>query len=192
MKVLILYGSPHRKGATAQLTAPFADELRKCGAEVSEEWIYEKHLEPCRGCGVCQDRIGEVGCVHDDDFAPLVDEIAASDLVVFATPIYAWFLPGPVKTFMDRLIYAPIKKYGRETAPSLLSGRATAIIVTSGYPPKETVVPFEMSLRKLSECLGMNYLGWSGGTDPGKGKVFMNEKKEQRMRSFAHELLSKL
>lgn len=37
MKVLILYGSPHRKGATAQLTAPFADELRKCGAEVSEE-----------------------------------------------------------------------------------------------------------------------------------------------------------
>ena len=35
----------------------------------------------------------------------------------------------------------------------------------------------------------MKYLGWTGGTDPGKAYVFMNEKKEQRARAFAHTVM---
>ena len=192
MKVLILQGSPRKQGNTKQLTVPFADELEKHGAEVWEEWIYDKDLKPCMGCGTCQDRIGEIGCRHEDDFEGLVKEMLAADLTVFATPIYAWLPPAPLVAFWDRLMYAPIKLYGERQAPSLLRGKATAIVVTGGFDPQKIVVPFEMSMKVFAMRHKIDYLGWEGGTDPGKGRVFMNEKKEQRMRAFARTLLEKL
>ena len=42
MKVLILQGSPRKNGNTKQLTEPFADELRKHGVEIQEEWQRRK------------------------------------------------------------------------------------------------------------------------------------------------------
>ena len=192
MKALILQGSPHKHGNTAQLSAPFKDELKKLGLTVEEEWIYDKKLNPCMGCGECQDRLGEVGCIHNDDFAPLVEKIIESDLMVLSTPIYAWFPPGPVKVFMDRLMYAPIKLYGSQKAPSLCRGRAIALLITGGRSPKEIIVPLEIAITHLAERHELRYLGWSGGTDPGKGKIFMNEKKEQRVREFARTIVHSL
>ena len=192
MTILILQGSPRKQGNTRQLTLPFMDELEKHGAQVWEEWVYDKDLKPCLGCGTCQDRPGEIGCAREDDFEPLVKHMLDADLTVFATPIYAWFPPAPMIAFWDRLMYAPIKLYGREKQPSLLRGKATAIIVTGGCNPKEIVLPFETAMKRFAARHEVNYLGWSGGTDPGKQYVFMNEKKEQRMREFARTLLEKL
>lgn len=189
MKVLVLQGSPHKNGNTKQFSAPFMDELRKKGVAVQEEWIYDKKLKPCMGCGVCQDRLGQLGCVQEDDFAQLVDQMLAADVTVFSTPIYACFPPGPVKIFLDRLIYAPIKLYGKEKAPSLLAGKACAVIITGGASPQRMIVPFETALLALTARHEMKYLGWAGGTDPGKAYVFMNEKKEQRARDFAHTVM---
>ncbi|MBR1457380.1 MAG: flavodoxin family protein [Oscillospiraceae bacterium] len=192
MNVLILQGSPRKQGNTKQLSEPFVDELQKHGAQVWEEWVYDKELKPCLGCGACQERLGEIGCVREDDFEPLVRKMLAADLTVFSTPIYAWFPPAPMIAFWDRLMYATIKRYGSVQAPSLLRGKATAIIVTGGFDPKQIVVPFEMAMQRFAFRHEVDYLGWAGGTDPGKGRVFMNEKKEQRMRSFARTLLEKM
>lgn len=156
---------------------------------MQEEWLYGKKLNPCLGCGTCQDRIGQIGCVHDDDFASLVEQMRKADLTVFSTPIYACFPPGPVKTFLDRLIYAPVKLYGKEKAPSLLAGKACAVIITCGASPQRMIVPFETALLALTARHKMQYLGWTGGTDPGRSYVFMNEKKEQRAREFAHTMM---
>ena len=192
MKVLLLQGSPRKSGNTKQLSIPFADELAKHGVEIKEEWIYDKNIKPCVGCTVCQTKIGELGCIHDDDFASLIDEMLSADMTVFSTPIYAWFPPGPVKMFWDRLMYAPIKLYGEQKAPSILRGKATAIIISGGFDPKQIIVPFEMAMTHFASRHEMDYLGWAGGTDPGKGKVFMNEKKEQRMRDFARTLVKEM
>ena len=189
VKVLVLQGSPHKNGNTKQFSAPFMDELRKNGVAVQEEWIYDKKLKPCMGCGVCQDRLGQLGCVQEDDFAQLVNQMLEADVTVFSTPIYACFPPGPVKIFLDRLIYAPIKLYGKEKAPSLLAGKACAVMITGGASPQRMIVPFETALLALTARHEMKYLGWTGGTDPGKAYVFMNEKKEQRAREFAHTVM---
>lgn len=192
MKVLILQGSPRKNGNTKQFSVPFTDELQASGVEVQEEWIYDKELKPCLGCGVCQDRTGRLGCVHEDDFARLVEQMLEADVTVFSTPIYACFPPGPVKIFLDRLIYAPIKLYGKEKAPSLLAGKACAAMITGGASPQRMIVPFETALLALTARHEMKYLGWTGGTDPGKEYVFMNEKKEQRAREFAHTIINGL
>lgn len=192
MNILILQGSPRKHGNTKQLSVPLADEFQKLGCEVKEEWIYYKDIHPCMGCGHCQDVIGEVGCIHNDDFAGLINEMLWADLTIISTPIYAWFPPGPVKTFWDRLMYAPIKFYGKQKAPSMLRGKSMAVLITGGFDPKQIILPFETAVTRLCAKHEISYLGWVGGTDPGKGKVFMNEKKEQRVRSFADTLVAQL
>lgn len=192
MKVLVLQGSYRKDGHTKQLSEPFMDELRRLGAEVEEEWLCDREIKPCQGCGACQEHIGELGCIHQDDFELLFNKIRLTDLIVFASPIYSGSAPGPVKTFMDRLIYAPVKAYGTVKGPSLLAGKACAILMTSGYNPKTMVVPFETCMKLLAHKTEMDYLGWVGGTDPGKAYIFMNEKKAQRARDFAAELMQKL
>ena len=124
-----MQGSPRKNGNTKQFSALFIDELQANGVDVQEEWIYDKELKPCLGCGVCQDRTGQLGCVHEDDFARLVEQMLEADVTVFSTPIYACFPPGPVKVFLDRQIYAPVKLYGKEKASSLLAQEAAAVNV---------------------------------------------------------------
>lgn len=192
MKVLVLQGSPRKEGHTKQFSAPFMDELRSLGAEVGEEWLCDRLILPCQGCGLCQDRLGEPGCFQQDDFEYLFNRIQGADLIIFAAPIYSGFAPGPVKTFMDRLIYSPVKLYGKEKAPSLIAGKACAILMTSGFDPKTMVAAFESCIKILASRTEMDYLGWAGGTDPGKAYTFMTEKKEQRARAFARELLRKM
>ena len=54
-------------------------------------------------------------------------------------------------------------------------------------PPVPLVwMRYGTALLALTARHKMKYLGWTGGTDPGKAYVFMNEKKEQRARAFAH------
>lgn len=192
MNVLILQGSFKKNGHTHQLCEPFIDELIRSGADVSEEWICDYDISPCRGCTVCQDKPDELGCVQDDDFAKLYGKLAFADLIVFATPIYIGSAPGHVKSFIDRLCYAPLKIYGEEKRPAPLPGKALAAIITGGAPPKSMMPILEFTLNIVCSRHKWNYLGWMGGTDPGRGYVFMNEKKAQRARDFAAELISKV
>ncbi len=191
MKVYILQGSHKKNGNTWQFTRPFVDALQALGAEVREGWLCDYDIKPCLGCKSCQNVTGELGCAQKDDFETLFGEIQASDILVLAAPIYCGFAPGPVKTFMDRLIYAPVKAYGRQKAPSMLAGKFCAIITTSGFSPEKMGIYFERCVMILAHQTGMNYLGRTGGTDPGEGRVFMNEKKALRASAFAAELLEK-
>lgn len=191
MKVLVLQGSFKKHGNTKQLCEPFEDELVKLGAEVSEEWICDYDVRPCRGCTACQDKPDELGCVQDDDFAKLYAKVAESDLIVFAMPLYIGNVPSHVKAFIDRLGYAPIKLYGSEKRPAPIPGKALACVVTGGAP--KTIVPIvEFTMNIICARHKWTNLGTTAGTDLGRGYEFMNEKKEQRARAFANEIMQKL
>ncbi len=188
MKVLVLQSSFKKQGHTKEFSVPFEEEMRKLGAEVSEEWLCDYDIKPCRGCGTCQEVLNEIGCAQSDDFMKLYRKLEENDLIVFATPIYIGSAPGYLKMFIDRLTYSGIKLYGEVKGPSLIPGKSCAVLITSGAPPKAMITAFEFSLKIVCARLKWTYLGWVGGTDPGKPHEFMNEKKAQRSRDFAHEV----
>lgn len=190
MNVLVFQGSPRKEGNTKQFSDPFMDELRLAGAQVTEIRIYDKHIEPCLGCMICQDVPDRFGCFRQDDMQELFDAVQASDLIVFAVPIYAGFAPGPVKTFMDRLIYAGAKKYGDVKTGSILRGQRCAILLTCGFRPEEMGAAFEFSVKTLCNHLRLCYAGRAGAIDAGRGKPFMSEKRQERARAFARTLLA--
>jgi multimeric flavodoxin WrbA len=190
MNVCIFAGSPRRNGNTEALLAPFRAELQAGGSAVTEFFLYEKRIEPCQGCRICQRDWTVFGCVHHDDVQELFDAALAADLIVLATPIYAWYCTAPMKALLDRLVYGMNKYYGGERGPSLWRGKRLALLMTCGYPPERGADLFEEGMRRYAKHSGLLFAGSHTERHLGYNTVFMDDGKETRTRAFARMLLS--
>ena len=99
MKIVVLMGSPNRKGSTSILAESF-----KKGAEEAEHScemidICHANIHPCTGCVAC----GYEGpCVQKDDVEMIRAKLLAADMVVFATPLYYYGMSAQLKAVVDR------------------------------------------------------------------------------------------
>ena len=185
MKLCVLMGSPRKNGNTAALLAPFLEECASLGMEAETVWLYDKKINPCLGCMACQDFLGGLGCAQKDDFEEVFQAMAGCDIIVPATPIYAFFCTAPMKALLDRAIYAGVKNYGRVKGPKLLAGKRLAAIATCGYPPEKGAGLWEEGLKRWCRHSGMEYMGLFCRRDWGKGEPFLNEDRVQAVRDFA-------
>ncbi len=103
MKILVLNGSPKRERSdTLHITRAFLDGMRDAAPqEVELIHVIDKHIEYCTGCFVCMR--GGV-CIHDDDMRAILDDILASDLLLFSFPLYSYGMPAHLKALVDRLV----------------------------------------------------------------------------------------
>lgn len=188
MKCTILFGSPRKTGNTAVLTASFAQKLESLGWEVEQIHLYDRNIAPCMGCMVCQDRLEELGCVQQDDLAEVFQSMLASDLLLFATPIYAWYCTAPMKALADRAIYAGNKKYGRQKGSAMMAGKGVATLFTCGYRPENGGDLWVEGLKRWCKHGNMRYLGSHGRRDFGRSIPFMDEEGLWDVQIFAKEL----
>ena len=84
-------GSPRKQGNTAALLRPFSEELALRGHEVETVPLYERDIRPCVACLKCQEDWNDFGCSQWDDVPQLFHRVLDCDLLVLATPIYAWY-----------------------------------------------------------------------------------------------------
>lgn len=192
MKYAILFGSPRKKGNTAALLDIFLEESARMGVETERFDLYDRDIGPCLGCMACQDVPDVTGCVRKDDFDQIFSALERSDLILLATPIYAWFCTAPMKTFMDRAIYAGNKNYGKVKGQSLLADKKAATLVTCGYPPEKGADVWESGLKRWCRHGKLDYLGMMCGRDMGRSVPFMDREKEQTVRAFARELFDRV
>ncbi len=100
-KILILLGSPRKKGNSAILAKQVQDGARAKGAEVESLYLHGMNIQPCNGCGKCQKENSE-GCIIDDDMQTLYPKLQQSDAIVIASPIYWFNVSAQTKLFIDR------------------------------------------------------------------------------------------
>ena len=101
MKVLAVVGSPRAKGNTEILVSKIAEGTRAAGAEVETLYLRELAVAECDGCHACWQGHN---CSKGDDMLDVYEEIAASDVIVFGTPVY-WYGPTALmKAFVDRFV----------------------------------------------------------------------------------------
>ena len=192
MNVLVLMGSPRKEGNTAALLRPFCEELSAAGADVETVWLYEKDLRPCVACRTCQQDWTAFGCPQGDDMAEIFDAVLRCDLLVLATPVYAWYCTPPMKAVMDRLVYGMNKFYGAEKGPSLWQGKAVALLTTCGYRPEKGSDLLEEGLRRYCKHSRLNWLGSLAERHLGYDVPFMDAEKDARVRAFARNLAAQL
>ncbi len=101
MKVVVLSGSPHKNGTTAKLVDSFIKGAKEAGHEVVRFDTAFMNVHPCIACNKCQETDGSA-CVFDDDMVKIGDELATSDCIVYATPVYYYGICAQLKTVIDR------------------------------------------------------------------------------------------
>lgn len=187
MNVLILMGSPRLQGNTAELCKPLIKELTANGAEVHYMTLADKDIQPCLGCYACQDISGKYGCVRRDDMYAVVDQIRWADLIVLATPIYAWYCAAPMKNVLDR--HYGLNKYYGSAEGSLWAGKKLAILATHGYDGAYATDPFEMGVERLCKHSNLEYLGLYSVQDEDNLASFQSEAAMEGAREFARRIL---
>jgi len=99
-KVLIVLGSPRKKGNSATLAAELEKGVIAKGNEAEMIYLHNLGIEACKGCDYCKK--GDNGCVIDDQMQKLYPKIIDADSIVFATPVYWFSMSAQLKLFMDR------------------------------------------------------------------------------------------
>lgn len=104
MKILVLNGSPKGEDSDVMhVTRAFLEGMQEQRPqEVHTIHVIDKHIEYCTGCFACMRNGGT--CIHDDDMGELLNEILASDLLIWSFPLYCYGMPAPLKALLDRTL----------------------------------------------------------------------------------------
>ena len=114
MKVLVLNGSPHPNGATADMVSAFEKGAKEAGHEVITFAVARMNVKGCLGCEYCHNK-GEGKCVQQDDMQALYPEFLSADMVVFASPIYYFTLSAQLQAVIHRTYAFGIPKNVKQT-----------------------------------------------------------------------------
>ncbi len=120
MKVLLVNGSPHKKGCTNRALEEVSKTLNEEGIETTIFHIGTKPIAGCMACGQCKSK-GQ--CVFDDQvnaFANICDDY---DGYIFGSPVYYASMNGSMVGFMDRLFYSHASAFALKPAASVVSAR---------------------------------------------------------------------
>ncbi len=104
MKILVFNGSPKKeKSDTMHITRALLTGMNEASPqEVHTIDVIDRHIEFCQGCFACKYNGG--ACVHDDDMRGILEEILASDLLLFSFPLYGYGMPAALKNLIDRTL----------------------------------------------------------------------------------------
>jgi multimeric flavodoxin WrbA len=104
LKILTIHGSPH-KGQTYQVTMDFLNDLgNRIEIDVRHVFLFQEHLELCKGCGTCI-VLGEDRCPHKDGLLRIHAMMQDADAVIITTPVYALHVSALVKNLLERSAY---------------------------------------------------------------------------------------
>lgn len=124
-KVLILLGSPRKKGNSAILAGQIAKGAKAAKARVETIYLQGKKIAPCNSCYACQ-KENSRGCSIKDDMQEIYLKLIEADAWVIASPVYWFTVSAQTKIFMDRCFGLPA--YQKDP----FKGKRIAIAMTYG------------------------------------------------------------
>ena len=150
MKVLLVNGSPNKKGTTNRALEEVSKSLEENGVETEIFWIGNKPIAGCIGCGNC---LKNNKCVFNDIVNVFLEKADKADGFVFGAPVHFAGVNGSMNSFMDRVFYGKGKAFRGKVAASVSCCRRAG-----------TIAAFARLNRYFSYCcmpiVSSNY--WNG------------------------------
>ena len=104
MRVLLVNGSPNKKGCTDAALCEVERELNKSNIETE---IFHLGNQPIRGCTACRKCFELRKCVFDDDAVNVaLDKAKTSDGFIFGSPVHYAAASGFITSFLDRCFFS--------------------------------------------------------------------------------------
>lgn len=170
--IVILNGSPRKKGNTSALVKSFTNGAEAAGNTVTEFFLDGMNINGCKGCfGGHSSR--ECPCVQRDDMAKIYPKVREADVVVLATPLYYWNMSGQIRTAIDRLFAL------EEGDGNLLRGQGKAcalLMAAEGHGFEDVLTYYEHLAEHLKwKNLGSVLAGGNGDIGDIEGKPELQE-----------------
>ena len=124
-RVVVILGSPRKKGNSAILAEQITKGAKSAGAKVESIFLQGHKIAPCQSCYTCQ-KPNSKGCAINDDMQSVYPKLIEADAWVIASPIYWFTMSAQTKLFMDRCFALPA--YGDDP----FAGKRIAIAMSYG------------------------------------------------------------
>ncbi len=118
-KIVVITGSPRKKGNSFAMTDAFVKAAEAKGYEISRFDAAMMNVGGCHACETCF-KTGKA-CSYDDDFNIIAPDILKADAVVFTMPVYWYSIPAQIKGVIDRI-------YSLVVGGKDISGKECALI----------------------------------------------------------------
>ncbi len=104
MKILAVNSSSRRENqsVTEMMLTRFVKGMSDAGAEVEQINLRKKKIRNCKGCYSCQTESPGICVMKDEMTDDIFPKLMASDIVVYATPLFHHLMNAPMKRFIER------------------------------------------------------------------------------------------
>lgn len=194
-KILVLLGSPRKKGNSALLTGQIIKGAEAAGAEVESIYLHGMQIAPCQSCYKCQKSKSE-GCAIDDDMQAIYPKLKSADTWVIASPVFWFTMCAQTKLFMDRCFAFPAYcRGGASEQPTEydtrgFSGKRIGIAMSYGDtdPFTSGCVNALRTFQDAFRYVGAEIVGMVYGSALGAGEIAKNESLMQQAEKFGKKL----
>ena len=189
MHLLIINGSPRKKGLISQMLRIFHEQAIATGVEVTEVYANDLQIKPCMGCMACRRKRHCV--LPEDDAQRVLTLIQQADAIVIGAPCYWGNIPGQLKLLFDRIVYGMMRDTPRFPEP-LMKGKRLVCISTSTTPFPFNILMNQSrgAIRALRE-IG-RFSGWKIVDTIERGGTATRPKLSPRDISKCHKAFRKL
>ena len=169
-RIMIVLGSPRKKGNSAKLAELVAKGAKEGGAKVETFYLNGMNIKPCQACMKCQ-RENAKWCAIRDDMHALYPRLKEADAVVIASPVYWFNLSAQTKTFIDRWFAVGVEER------NIFKGKLVAILLTYGDtdPFSSGAVNVLRSFQDMCRYLGAEIAGMLYGSAGEPGEIAKNK-----------------
>lgn len=138
--LLFIFGSHRRNGNSEKIldivkTSPYCDRIN-----IKSIFLLEKKILYCKSCYKCNS-MNE--CVLDDDVKEVIEDMKASDIIVYDPVIYAFSSNSIFQTFLERAGFGFLRPQGRPLRDKL------AMVIVIGRRYAHTTVATQILLNIL-------------------------------------------
>jgi multimeric flavodoxin WrbA len=102
VKILLLLANPRKDGYTQNCVNLFLNGMNDAGADVDVVDLTSTNIKSCRGCFHCWSNPGV--CIQKDGQSQLLEKFLSSEMLVVATPNYAFGVSSYLKIFQERTL----------------------------------------------------------------------------------------
>ena len=141
MNILIINGSPRKKGLISQMLDIMQEEAEQRGDKVQTVYTNDLNIKPCIGCMAC--RTKEKYVLGEDDSQRVLKMIQEADAIMMGAPCYWGNIPGQMKLLFDRIVYGMMRDTPRFPEP--LMKRKKCILISTCTTPWPWNILFKQS-----------------------------------------------
>ena len=124
---------------------------------------YDRNIKPCFDCGYCK-KTAECAIRDMDD----IDEyLNKADLLIFATPLYNFSFPAPMKLILDRMQRYFSARFSLNIKPPINKKKKGVLLLTCGSEDLSGTEIMQLQLKKIFTVINCKLVGsiFFKGTD---------------------------